>query len=218
MRSDIDIYNEVIERLAFEPEVNSADIVVSVHLGIVSLGGEVTTYSEKVAAEHAVKNIDGVKGIANEIKVVPTTLQQRTDREIAEAAVKILSSNVNVPFENIKVIVEDSWVFLNGEVQWYFQKKEAELAVRSIFGVRGLTNEIVIKPSMVIKGEEVKEKIMEQFGKQASFEAQSIQVEVKGNKVILRGKVSSYREMVMAVETAWLIPGVGEVDNHLVIV
>lgn len=131
------------------------DIGVTVSDGIVTLTGFVDTDAERLAVEHAVKGVGGVKGIADEIQV--RQLLTLDDTEIARNAVHAIESQALVPKDQITVTVSDGWVKLEGYVEWTYEKKVTESAVRNLLGVRGVFNEIEITPK--INTECVKERI-----------------------------------------------------------
>ncbi len=214
LKTDEQLYHEIIEKLNFSPEVNTADLAVSVHNGIATLGGSVVIYSEKIAAQKALLSIEGIKGIINDIKITPAAC--RSDADIAKAAINNLSVRADIPVDNIKVLVDDGYLILEGEVTWNYQKLAAEEAVCHIFGVKGIANYIEIKPKAIIPID-LKEKILKEFERNALINANNIDVEIQGNKIILKGKVRNWAELLEAVQIAWSAPGVKEVDERLTI-
>jgi osmotically-inducible protein OsmY len=146
--------NAVMQRLGCLSRAVSQDIGVTVSDGIVTLIGFVDTPAERGEAEHAVKGVAGVKGIADEIQV--RRLSTLNDTDIARNAVQAIESQPLVPEDRITVIVSDGWVKLEGHVEWMYEKKVAESAVRNLPGVKGVFNEIEIAPP--IGEERVKER------------------------------------------------------------
>src|SRR3954447_17926137 len=140
MKTDSELQRDVLNELKWEPSVDAAHIGISVKDGVVTLSGHVPSYAEKYAAEKAAKRVHGVKAVANEIDVKLPGSSQRTDEDIALAAVNALKANVSVPADKIKVIVNKGWITLEGEVEWQYQKDAAEYAVRYLAGVVGVTN------------------------------------------------------------------------------
>ena len=214
MITDKKIQEDVMSEIDWDPEVNSEDIGVAVEEGIVTLSGQVDSYWTKKAAEKAAKRVKGVKGVAQDI-VVKYPGMDRTDTDIADAAVHTIKWNTTIPDESVKVKVEDGWVLLDGEVDWNFQKRAAENTVEKIKGVEGVSNLIDIKPR--IQASVVKESIKEALERRADLEADAIEVETQGNKVILRGTVKTWSERVEVQRAAWRAPGVTSVENKLTI-
>jgi hyperosmotically inducible protein len=213
--SELQLRQDVVDELEFEPSVDAAHIGVAVDKGVVTLTGHVASYAEKQAAIAAVRRVKGVRAIAEEIEVRYPMDKKTSDDEIAQRAIDILGWDTMVPSDAIQVMVHNGWVTLTGSVDWYYQKKHAEEDVRKLSGVRGVTNTIKIKPSA--QAEDVKRKIEEALKRHAEIEASAIQVTVRErNKVILEGKVGSWDERHAVENAAWSAPGVKSVEDRMI--
>jgi osmotically-inducible protein OsmY len=215
MKTDMGLQSDVLAALAWEPRVDAAGIGVSVESGVVVLNGRVRSFPEKWAAESATQRVKGVKAVTDEIVVTLPGDSERSDADIAIAAVNALDWNASVPPNRIQILVEKAWITLEGSVEYHYQKTEAERAVRDLRGVRGVTNRISIKPSVSV--ENVKSQIEKALERAAEMDAQKIVVETHGDRVVLRGNVKSWAEREQAEHAAWSAPGVADVRNRITV-
>jgi osmotically-inducible protein OsmY len=211
--SDLTLRQEILDELEWEPSVEAAHIGVAVDKGVATLSGHVSSYAEKLAAERAVGRVKGVTAIAENIVIRYPSAKHTADDEIAKRVVDIMNWQVSVPSDRIKVKVEKGWVTLNGEVDWHFQKADAEKSVRRLSGVMGIANLITIKPR--VEAKDVKKRIESALKRNAEIEAQNIRVFVQGGKVTLDGRVDSWAERQRVENTVWSAPGVISVEDRL---
>jgi osmotically-inducible protein OsmY len=215
MKTDAQLQKDVMEELKWEPSVTASEIGVSAANGVVTLNGTVPTYAEKLAAERAAQRVGGVKAIAEEITIKLSGLHTRTDAEIAEAAVSSLKSHVWVP-THIQTTVQNGWVTLAGMVNWEYQKKSAAESVRFLAGVKGVSNNITIKPTA--QPSAVKDAIKKALLRNAEIDAGKVNVAADGGMVTLSGSVRSWDERAEAGAAAWNAPGVNTVQNDIAVV
>lgn len=140
-RSAEALAHDVRAALHVDPILEGERIGVVVEDGVVTLTGNVESLREAVAAERAVKRVDGVRSIANGLHV--KGLDERTDTDIAREALHRLRNNVAIPL-SVQAVVRGGHITLDGLVSWAHQRAAAEQAVRYLTGVTGVTNQILI--------------------------------------------------------------------------
>ena len=214
-RTDAQIQSDVLAELKWDARVMPNEIGVTVKDGVVTLTGWVDSYTKRWVAEEAAHRVRGVKAVANDIEVRLSSGAERNDTDIAAAAARALEWDAFVPVDKIDVTVSKGWVTLKGEVEWQYQKQDAELAVGRLAGVKGVTNLIIVKPRLTPS--ELKAKIEQALVRSAELDAKRITVDVVGSKVTLKGTVRSWAEKQEAERQAWLAPGVTSVDNRITI-
>jgi osmotically-inducible protein OsmY len=212
-KTDTELQDDVLSELSYDPSVTVTDIGVLVKDGTVTLNGYTTSYIEKWAAVNAVKRINGVKAIIDEIEVNIPDAYYRTDADIAAAAVNGIDWSTTIPFGTLEVIVDEGWVSLAGEVEWWYQQNAAVNLVQQMLGVKGVSDRISVKPKAMKMA--IEKDINLALKRSAIVDVDRIQVESENNKVVLRGDVRSFAAREEAERIAWSEPGVCSVDNHL---
>lgn len=214
--SDSILKQDIIDELDFEPSIDAADIGVAVDGGIVTLTGHVPTYAQKVKVEDVVRNVKGVKAIAQEMEVRPFGTHKTADDEIAKRAVNTIAWHTSIPGGAVQISVQSGWIKLTGKVEWQYQKTAAEDAMRHLAGVIGVTNQIEIKPRP--STHDIKQRIENALKRNAELEAQEIKVNVLGNGAVrLEGRVHAWSERRAAERAAWSAAGVRTVEDRITI-
>jgi osmotically-inducible protein OsmY len=215
MSQDTQLQQRVLAALNWEPGVTAGHIGVTAQDGIVTLTGHVENYANKHAAETAVRRVRGVLGVAEEIVVELPVHIKRRDADIVAAAVERLAWDVSVPRDCIKVTAADGWLTLTGEVDWHFQREAAMLDVHGLMGVRGVSNEIALKPR--VNAGNLREDITHALDRSWFFDPKAISVSVDGDAVRLSGTVHSPHEREAASTIAWSAPGTMVVENDIIV-
>jgi osmotically-inducible protein OsmY len=214
--SDKELQQRVLDELDFDPRIEAANIGVAVNNAVVTLNGHVSSYAEKLAAEQAARRVKGVRALAQEIEVRYPSDKKTSDDEIAKRALNVIEWDTRIPQDAVQVTVQKGLITLNGQVNWQYQKKAAEDAVRKLSGVTGVINNISLRPTVVAS--DIKRKIESALERRAQVEANTIRVNVlDGNRVTLEGNVGCWDELEVVENAAWSVAGVQSVDDHLTI-
>lgn len=214
MKTNEQLQRDVIDELKWDPLISASEIGVSAKEGVVTLSGYVDSFSKKYAAEKAAKRVNGVQAVAEDIEVRLTNgLARHDDTAIAATILTAFKWNSLVPESQLKIKVDDSWVTLEGTVDWQFQKDAAYKAVRDISGIRGVSNLINLKPQL--EKTDIERTIKQALQRRANVNADNIRVRTEGGKVILSGKASTWYERQEVEKAVWASPGVTEVDDNI---
>ena len=215
MKTDLQLQQDVLAELDWEPAVNAAGIGVEVKDGIVTLAGHVNSYAEKWDAERAAQRVGGVRALAVEMDVRLPGSSRRDDVDIARAVENALVWSTALPGNAVHVMVESGYVTLTGEVAWPYQRDAAVQAVRYLMGVTGVSDQILIKQN--VSPIAVKAKIEASLKRQAHQDTRLIGVAVHGAEVTLTGIVPSWTERDLARNSAWSTAGVHSVIDNLTV-
>ena len=210
--TDVRVREAVMRQLEWDPEVDASAVGVAAKDGTVTLTGYIDSYAGKLAAERAAKRVHGVRGVANDVEV--RLKLARTDVDIAKDAVRALELRSTIP-DGVQAVVHDAHVTLTGKVNWLFQKREAEKAVRHIRGVRNVLNYIEVAPHAVER--DVRRRIVQALHQNADVDAHHITVTLSGDTATLTGTVGTWLQRESAERAAENAPGIREVVNSIVV-
>lgn len=213
MRSDFQIHKDVNEELRWNPLFRFLEFEAGVGKGVVTLVGIVDSYPMKLAVVNAIKGIAGVKAVMEDIRVDIPRSSVKTDAEITEMALETFKWHALIQEEKLRIKVKEGIVRLEGHVEWNYERTIAITAIENLIGVRSVISIITIKPKA--PSVNIKNRICHALLRNATLESRRIRVDVMGNTVTLRGKVSSLPEKDDAERAAWATAGVNAVDNKL---
>ncbi|MFT6781738.1 MAG: osmotically-inducible protein OsmY [Saprospiraceae bacterium] len=216
MKSNSDLQKDVQNAIRWESTLYAEQIGVTAKSGVITLSGTVDSYSKKINAYNASKNVKGVKAVAQEITICYGNALKRSDTEIATNILEAWENNFYVPKYGIDVEVDDGWVKLQGNVSYKSQEEETQKSIEQIIGVRGLTNLIKIKskPNDVLE----KKSVQDALSRNWSINPKNVKVEVDHSNVKLTGIVYSLYQKEEAERLAWNAPGVSSVENELAVI
>lgn len=217
VKSDREIQQDVLKEFRWDPRVDPTEVGVQVDRGVVTLTGIISSYAKKIAAKEAAHRVAGVLDVVNDLEVVPPTSFTRTDQDIARAVRHALEWDVLVPDAHIHSTVSKGWVTLEGAVERWSHRYDAERAVERLTGVKGVNNQITVRTTVKIDPESVRKSIEDALDRQAHREASRIGVHVKDGVVTLSGSVHSWAEKNAVHNVVGFAPGVRTVDDRLTI-
>jgi osmotically-inducible protein OsmY len=215
MKSDDELKRDVDNELKWNPELNATDIATIAIGGAVTLSGVANNFYEKHLAEVTVKRVSGVTAVANDLEVRPPGMNRLSDPELAREAVVALKTALPVNWQNVKIMVHEGRVVLEGAVEWDFQRERVAAAIRPLRGVLDLRNAITVQPAIVAC--DIQADIEEAFKRNAVIDSDHVEVEVQGPQVTLRGEVRSWAERDQAYKAAASAPGIMHVVDELTI-
>lgn len=212
-KTDEEIQRDVLAELKWDARVLPNEIGVAVEGGVVTLTGHVDSFYKKWAAEDAAHRVRGVRAVANDLQVDLPSTSERTDDQIAAAAATALEADALLGPRHLQLTVSDGWITVKGEVEWCFERDDAERLLRRLWGVKGVTNLITVRARPTPT--ELKDKIEQALHRLAELDARCIDVEIEGSKAILKGTVRSWAERDEAERTVWTAPGITQVEDEL---
>lgn len=140
-KDDNELATEILNALKWNWEIPSEDITVKVENGWVRLEGHVQWNYQREAAKKAVKNLSGVLGVTNDIKMKSETTDNIEKKGIEDA----LTRNWSISEQDIDVKVLGNNVTLNGTVDSWYQRDEAGRIAWNAPGVWSVNNELVVE-------------------------------------------------------------------------
>lgn len=218
MRADEVIKTDVVDQMYWDHRIDASDIGVSVDDGKVTLTGAVPTYTAKRAAADNAWLVEGVALVENEIEVeYPTTVSVPTDDEIRANVQDAFTWNTDLSAFEIDVSVTNGWVTLEGTVDAYWKKIEAEGEAEDVQGVIGVTNKLAVVPTEKITDESIAEDVVNAIDRNRNVNVDDIDVTVSNGRVTLTGTVANKTAKSAAYNSALYTVGVTDVEDNIIL-
>lgn len=213
-KTDAQIQQDVLDELKWDTRVEATDVGVEVDKGVVTLTGTVSSYAKRLAAREAAHRVAGVLDVADDIEVNVPGAARHTDTEIAQAVRQALVWNTFVPEEHIRSTVTDGIVTLEGQVERWSQRADAEQAIRNLRSVKGVLNNLTVAGQRT-EAQSIRKAIERALERRIEREAREIKVQVHDGTVTLSGNVHSWNEQQAVIRAAQHAPGVHAVKDEL---
>lgn len=206
--SDRALAKAVHDRLVADESVEATLIGIAVRDGVVKLSGSAPHLLSKERAEAIAESMRGVRSVVNKIAVIA---EPRTDQEIHFQILEALQEDsATEPYE-AEVSVEDGQVTLTGKVDSMAEKELAEVVVKRVRGVLGVTNRIEVRPTDSRPDEEILADVERRLATDLQIQDELIDVRVEDGRVIVSGKVASLAEKRRVRRVAW-VAGAQSID------
>ncbi len=139
-KTDTEIARMITDSLKYNSAVNEDKIKIKVDNGWVTMEGEVDWEYQKEAVRTAIKNISGVKGMANLIRIKAAVTAKDVQKKIAAA----FQRHANLDADKIQVEISGNKAILSGKVRSWVEKNDAENAAWRAPGINSVENKLMI--------------------------------------------------------------------------
>lgn len=213
-RTDAELREAVSLELEWDRRVEEAEIAVTVNDGVVLLGGAVRSWALRITAQEAAQRVAFVRDVINELEVKGEQVGLASDAELAHAVQNALDWDQFVPSQSIRSSVVNRHVTLEGSVEHFCQREDAERAVRNLKGVIRVYNKIQLQCRSALP-HEIQRSIEAALERRSGQSARRVNLDVHEGKVILTGLVQSWAERQLVLSAVKGTAGVRSVDDRL---
>lgn len=130
--ADDEIAQRALNVLAWDALVPRDTVRVKVQKGYVTLAGQLDWNYQREAAVAAIRKLDGIAGVINEITLKPVVQATDVKQRIADA----LKRHAEVEAKRVQIRVHDGEVDLEGEVDDWDERQAVVHAAWSVAGVK----------------------------------------------------------------------------------
>jgi len=206
--SDQQVADAVEDVIVADRVVPAAKVFISASAGIVTISGSVDNLLSKERAAQLAATVRGVRSVINQLLVTPLP---RRDMEIETDVKGAIAVNPATPLRTIGVMVANAVVTLSGEVNSGRERELIDKLAKSVKGVKGVTNNIVVHPLRKRPDPDIRHDVVEGLKWDVLVDPALVSVEVKDSRVALSGRIRSAAEKMRAMSLAW-VTGVEDVD------
>jgi osmotically-inducible protein OsmY len=207
--------NLVQKQLEWDNRITTSDIEVKVTNSTAELSGSVPSYYQKIVAENDALSIAGINAVLNNLTVAfPEGDQPRSDKEIKDSIDNIFMWDNRIDTVDMDVKVDSGIVTLEGTVDTYWKRFEAENIAFRVSGVLDVVNKLDVRWNSIFRDEAIEADVNHALDRNLKHR-ENIQVEVSGGIVTLKGSVNNIIDKKVAEEKAAYTAGVKNVINSL---
>ena len=193
-------------------------IQVRVDEGEVTLTGTVPSYNARLRAETDAYNVQDVIWVDNHLTVsYPPTTAIPTDGDIRLSVIRTLTEDPDLEKSDIRVSVKNGTVMLEGSVDAYWKKWEAEYTTCNVRGVCDIVNKVTVVPTMQISDKIIAEDVRAAIERNRSVDIEDVDIRIDDGVVTLSGTVPIWDARRAAVNAAKFTKGVIDVRDDLTV-
>jgi osmotically-inducible protein OsmY len=141
MKTDTELAHAVVNALKWDIQVPDDKVTATVEKGWVDLKGQVEWQYQKAAAAAAIRNLTGIKGVANLIRVMPKRVSAY---QVSDKIKDSLRRSAELDASRITVDAKDGTVTLRGSVRSFAERADAEAAAWRAPGVSKVEDNLSI--------------------------------------------------------------------------
>ncbi|HDR73802.1 MAG TPA: BON domain-containing protein [Methanoculleus sp.] len=216
--SDEEIKKRIVDDLYWDASIDASKVEVTVDNGWVTLNGMVPSYAARARATDAACRIPDVIEVDNNLLVrYPPEAAVPADADIKQNVLYNLAADPDMDTTDIRVSVRAGTVTLEGSVDAYWKRHEAQWHACRARGVCDIVNELAVVPTRSIADRAIADDVEAALERSARVDVEEVTVEVVDGIVTLTGRVPDWSARRAAVDAVAFTGGVVDVIDLLVI-
>lgn len=140
-RTDTELAHAAVNALKWNVQVPDERLKMTVREGWITLEGDVEWQYQRTAAEHAIQNLTGVRGVTNLVTVKP---KSASAYDVSEKIKDTLRRSAELDANRITVETHGGTVTLKGTVRSFSERRDAERAAWGAPGVNKVDDRIAV--------------------------------------------------------------------------